>query len=136
MNHNHVFPQTVCVVETWLDDEISDSEITINNCNVTRLNRNIHSETIFKQPFDLEFMLLSICILKFSYKIHVSLFYHHDPLSSPPTTLKNFPGGADPCIIIHLKCTIGGAPPPPNKTCKWLFRPLLDKILNAALLTP
>ena len=76
----------------------SDSEITIYDYNVTRLDRNrhgggiafyirsdLHSEIVLKQPYDLEFMLLSIVNFKFSYKIHVGLFYR--PPSSPPNTL-------------------------------------------------
>ena len=64
---------TVCVVETWLGDEISDCEISITDYNVARLDRNrhgggiafyirsdLHSEIVRKQPYDLEFMLISI----------------------------------------------------------------------------
>ena len=32
----------LCVVETWLRDEIPDSEIFITDYNVTRLDRNWH----------------------------------------------------------------------------------------------
>ena len=35
-------PDVVCIVETWLDGDISDSEITITDYNVTRLVRNRH----------------------------------------------------------------------------------------------
>ena len=92
-------PHIVCVVETWLGDEISDSEISINDYNVTRLDRNrhgggiafyirsdLHSEIVLKQPYDLEFMLLSIVNLKFSNKVHVGLFYR--PPNSPSNTLE------------------------------------------------
>ena len=92
-------PHIVCVVETWLGDEISDCEISITDYNVTRLDRNrhgggiafyirsdLHSEIVLKQPYDLEFMLLSIVNLKFSNKIHVGLFYR--PPNSPTNTLE------------------------------------------------
>ena len=87
------------LVETWLGDEISDSEIAINDYNVTRLDRNrhgggiafyirsdLHSEIVLRQPYDLEFMLLSFANLKFSYKVHVGLFYR--PPNSPSNTLE------------------------------------------------
>ena len=35
-------PHIVCVVETWLGDEVSDSEISIIDYYVTRLDRNRH----------------------------------------------------------------------------------------------
>ena len=88
-------PHIVCVVETWLGREISDSEIAINDYNITRLDRNrhgggiafyirsdLHSEIVLKQPYDLEFILLSVVNLKSSYKVHLGLF-----LSSPKFTI-------------------------------------------------
>ena len=92
-------PHIICVVETWLGDNISDSEISILDYNVTRLDRNrhgggiifyiradLHSEIVLKQPYDLEFLLLSISNLKLSNKVHVGLFYR--PPNSPPNSLE------------------------------------------------
>ena len=78
-----------------IHDGISDSEIAINDFCITRLDRNrygggivfsnLHSQIVLRQPYDLEFMLLSIVHLNFSYKVHIGLFYH--PPNSPPNTL-------------------------------------------------
>ena len=35
-------PDIVCVVETWLDGEIADTEVAIPNFSLTRLDRNRH----------------------------------------------------------------------------------------------
>ena len=35
-------PDIVCIVETWLHDSISDSELTINGYNLVRQDRNRH----------------------------------------------------------------------------------------------
>ena len=87
------------VVETWLGDDIADSEISILYYNVTRLDRNrygggiifyircdLHSEIVLKQPYDLEFLLLSISNPKFFNEVHVGLFYR--PPNSPSNSLE------------------------------------------------
>ena len=35
-------PQVMCIVESWLSDEISDNELVIDNYQILRLNRNRH----------------------------------------------------------------------------------------------
>ena len=35
-------PSIICIVETWLSENISDSEISIENYQIVRLNRNRH----------------------------------------------------------------------------------------------
>ena len=75
-------------------DDILDSEISIPNYHVTRCDRNrnggglafyvkdsFFSQVILSCPLNLEFVLLSVQNLTFSYKTHVSLFYC--PPSSP-----------------------------------------------------
>ena len=92
-------PHIICVVEAWLGDDISDNEISILDYNVTRLDRNrhgggiifytrsdLHSEIVLKQPYDLEFLLLSISNPNFSNKVHVGLFYR--PPNSPSNSLE------------------------------------------------
>lgn len=62
-------PTAVCIVETWLSDDIPDAEISLFNYSVIRLDRyrrgggiaiyvgsNIVVETLLHDPSDLEFM--------------------------------------------------------------------------------
>ena len=35
-------PKVVCIVETWFDENITDTELTVNNYQVIRLDRNRH----------------------------------------------------------------------------------------------
>jgi len=35
-------PSVICVVETWLSEEVSDQEISLSEYQVTRLDRNRH----------------------------------------------------------------------------------------------
>ena len=35
-------PDVVCIVETWLDENILESEISVDNYSVVRLDRNRH----------------------------------------------------------------------------------------------
>ena len=35
-------PDVICIVESWLDKEISDSELSLDGYNVSRVNRNRH----------------------------------------------------------------------------------------------
>ena len=83
-----VRPDILCVVETWLCNDISDCKVAIPNYTVTRFDRNRHgggiafyvrsclcSEVLLKCPFDLEFALFSVASLNSSYKVHIGLFY-------------------------------------------------------------
>ena len=66
-------PSIICVVESWLSDDISHAEISINNYQVIRLDRNRYGggillyiiksltwEIILKGSYDLEFIALSV----------------------------------------------------------------------------
>ena len=80
-------------METWLDGDITDSEIAVPDYIVTRLDRNRHgglafyvksclySQVLLQHPFDLEFLLFSTSNANFLYKVHVGLFYR--PLVPP-----------------------------------------------------
>ena len=35
-------PDIICIVETWLDESISDNEVGIQNYDIVRLDRNRH----------------------------------------------------------------------------------------------
>ena len=76
-------PDVVCVVETWLCDEITDCEIAIPDFCVTRLDRNRHgggvafyvksclySQVLLRSPFDLEFVLFSVANFNSSHKVY------------------------------------------------------------------
>ena len=91
-------PDIVCLVETWLNDEILDSEITLTNYQLHRLDRNRHgggiiiythnnlaTEIITRGVHSLEFMAVSVSngISKFC----ISLFYR--PPSSPVQVMDN-----------------------------------------------
>ena len=84
-------PDIVCLVETWLNDEILDSEITLTNYQLHRLDRNRHgggiiiythnnlaTEIITRGVHSLEFMAVSVsngiskfCISLFSHPVHL-----------------------------------------------------------------
>ena len=80
-------PDVVCVVETWLSDEITDSEIAIPDFCITRLDRNrqgvgiafyvrsnLNSQVLLQHPQDLEFVLFSVVNFNFSYKYMLVFF--------------------------------------------------------------
>ena len=86
-------PDIVCVVESWLCCDISDSELSINGYCITRLDRNRHGggilffiKSIFHvnvlsyHPFNLELLILRITG-SFSFKLSIGLFYR------PPNSL-------------------------------------------------
>ena len=85
-------PGIVCIVETWLSPEVTDSEISINSYQVVRLDRNRHGggilmyvhdnlsyKIIAKGPDALEFLMLSI--YNKCNKLCIGLFYR------PPNSL-------------------------------------------------
>ena len=87
-------PDVICTVETWLDDNINDGEISITDYNICRLDRNRHGgglafyvklclcyQVLLQHPNDLEFLLFSAFNPQFSYKVHIGLFY------CPPSSL-------------------------------------------------
>ena len=80
-------PNCVCVVETWLSDEIHDSEISIQGYSHVRLDRSRHGggliifvnklfsfSVVFKGSPDLEFLLLSCKTFINNPVFHLALF--------------------------------------------------------------
>ena len=94
-------PDIVCIVETWLDDRVSDSELSLDNYQLFRFDRNRHgggvaiyvcnflSCNIIVQggPHRLEFISLSISSPSFVNKFCICLFYR--PPSSPVSIFDN-----------------------------------------------
>ena len=85
-------PDLICITETWLSEEVSDSEIALAGYQLHRLDRNrqgggiliyVHTalttEIIYQGPLNLEFLAISVqsSVNKFC----ISLFYR--PPSSP-----------------------------------------------------
>ena len=79
-------PDIVCITETWLDNSISDNELTIPGYCIIRLDRNRHgggvlmyirctlqTQVLSLGPFDLEFMIVSVNNAKCRYCM--GLFY-------------------------------------------------------------
>ena len=79
-------PGIVCVVETWLSSDMGDSELSIPNYQVIRLDHNRHGggvlmyvhnclsyKVIVKGPATLEFLVLSVS--NYFCKLCVGLFY-------------------------------------------------------------
>ncbi len=97
-------PDILCVVETWLDDSIDDSEISIPGYHSLRLDRNRHGggiaiyiselfsfSIISKGPNSLEF--LSVCVNLVSSNVGLSLLYR--PPSSPVSFFDNLYSALD-----------------------------------------
>ena len=93
-------PSIVCIVETWLSEDILDQEISIENYAVVRLDRNRHGggvlmyihtsltwEILLRGPNNLEFLSLSIRLSFSVYKHCVSVLYR--PPSSPVSFFDN-----------------------------------------------
>ena len=94
-------PTIVCIVETWLSEDISDLEISIENYDVARFDRNRHGggvliyihtsltwEVMLRGPNSLEFLSLSIRSPCSVYKHYVSVLYR--PPSSPVSFFDKF----------------------------------------------
>lgn len=80
-------PKLICIVETWLCDNITDSELSIPNYELIRLDRNRHgggvliyahvslvTDVIVKGPHGLEFLVITVS--NTVYKFCIGLFYH------------------------------------------------------------
>ena len=94
-------PDIVCIVETWLDHTVDNSEIFIQGYCVHRLDRNRHGggvllfvkdvftcSVLYKGDFELEFIVLSIKqSVTTSPEFCIALFYR--PPSSDNTVLDN-----------------------------------------------
>ena len=100
-------PDIICIVETWLDESISDNEVGIQNYDIVRLDRNRHGggiliyvnssfshSHVFSGPNDLELIVLSVN--NSQCKVAISLFYR--PPSSPYSVLDN--------LLISLCCHV------------------------------
>ena len=44
-------PDVICIVESWLDKEISDSELSLDGYNVSRVNRNRHGGGVLNEIY-------------------------------------------------------------------------------------
>ena len=95
-DENH--PGVVCVVETWLGEEITDSEISLPDYQLYRLDRNRHGggvlmyvhkdyfcKVLLAGPAQLEFLFISI--YKNCHKVNIGIFYR--PPSSPVSVMDN-----------------------------------------------
>ena len=90
-------PDIVCIVETWLDSDITDSEIDLPGYEVHRLDRNRHGggvlvyvrnifiTVLYPSPVNLELLTLSISTSV--NKVYISLLYR--PPNSPSDILEN-----------------------------------------------
>ncbi len=79
-------PDIICIVETWLDTSILDSEIALPGYQLHRFDRNRHGGgvlayvrchfevSLHPSPDNLELLTLSVC--KGVNKICISVFYH------------------------------------------------------------
>ena len=88
-------PDIVCIVETWLDHNITDHEVAVQDYQLFRLDRNRHGGGIALfvhsslschvlltgGPFELEFISLSVLSQSSFCKFCICLFYR--PPSSP-----------------------------------------------------
>jgi len=93
-------PTVICIVESWLSEEISDSEISLEGYTIYRLDRNRHgggvmmyvkscvtSELLLMGSPNLEFLSISIFSPLSNCKHCISLFYR--PPSSPADIFDN-----------------------------------------------
>ena len=93
-------PEIVCIVETWLSEDVLDSEISIPNYATIRHDCNRHGggilflvhnslsyKVIVKSP-SLEFMLLSVTSNVTTSKLNIGLFYR--PPSSAVQVMDDF----------------------------------------------
>ena len=84
-------PHVICIVETWLDESIQDIELSVDNYNLVRLDRNRHGggvlvylimslsfNIVFSGSNDLELLVLSVSVS--SSVITLCTFYR------PPST--------------------------------------------------
>ena len=82
-------PDVICIVESWLSDEILDDEIAIDNYRILRLNRNRHgggivmyihssssSQVLSAGANSHELLVVSISTFNSFCKFCISLFYH------------------------------------------------------------
>ena len=82
-------PDIICIVESWLSDEIQDNELVISNYQLARLDRNRHGggiiyvrtslvfDVLFERPSNLELLAISVNSPCSSHKFCIALLYHH-----------------------------------------------------------
>lgn len=81
-------PDIICIVESWLSDEIQDNELVISNYQLARLDRNRHGggiliyvhtslvfDVLFERPSNLELLAISVNSPCSSHKFCIALFY-------------------------------------------------------------
>ncbi len=104
-------PDVICIVETWLCEDISDQELLLSSYQLFRLDRNRHgggvlmyvksnlsAEVIIQGTFNLEF--LSICVKYHTFKCCISLFYR--PPSSSAQVMDNLFSALELLIFLIL----------------------------------
>ena len=87
-------PHIVCIVDTWLSDDISDNEVSLEGYQVILLDRNRHgggilifvhdslvSKVVMAGPSSLELLIISVSNHVNTYKHHLGLFYR------PPSSI-------------------------------------------------
>ena len=101
-------PDLICIVETWLCEDVSDNELSLPDYQLYRLDRNRHGGGIMLYahsslsckvllqggPFNLEFLALSVSAASVSHKFCICLFYR--PPSSPVSIFDNL------CITLQM----------------------------------
>ena len=84
-------PDLVCIVESWLSEDVTDNEILLHDYQVHRLDRNRHGGGIVLYahnslsckvllqggPHDLEFLALSVTSTSVANKFCICLFAFH-----------------------------------------------------------
>ena len=94
-------PHLICIVETWLSDDIADNELALHDYQIHRLDRNRHGGGVAfyvhislsckvllqSGPHNLEFLSLSVSPQSLPYRFCISLFYR--PPSSPVSIFDN-----------------------------------------------
>ena len=81
-------PDIICIVESWLSNEIQDNELVISNYQLARLDRNrhgggiliyVHTSLVFdvlsERPSNLELLAISVNSPCSSHKFCIALFY-------------------------------------------------------------
>ena len=105
-------PDVICIVESWLSDEILDDEIAIDNYQILRLNRNrhggglvmyIHSSLSYQVlsagANGHELLVVSVSTLNSLCKFCISLFYRPPSSVDPIDTLCMTLFGLDPSVF-------------------------------------
>ena len=93
-------PDCICIVESWLCENISDNEISLPSYCTVRLDRNwlgdgivmyikdhINYNILHKRPSDFEFIFVSLCLCN-NRSLYLGAFYR--PPSSPISILNPF----------------------------------------------